>query len=194
MIKLILGGARSGKSSFAEKIAHSLGEKDVIYLATAEIKDEEMVKRVAHHQQSRPQDWETIEEPYQAGKVLGKLKKGQVVLLDCITILISNLILDQEGKEMDKKEEIVMAEMETIIENSRKNDLKLILVSNEVGMGIIPSHSLGREYRDIAGRVNQYLAREASEVYLTCAGLPLEIKETGLNNLKKFQGDQNYES
>ena len=188
MIKLILGGARSGKSSFAEKIAYTEGGKDVIYLATAEVKDEEMEKRVAKHQQDRPEVWETIEEPYQVSKVLGKSDQKQVVILDCITLLVSNLMLKKENKTMDEKEEFVMKEIKRLIKNAQKNKLKLILVANEVGMGIIPSHSLGREYRDIAGRVNQYLAQEAEEVYITWAGLPVEIKEIGLKNLAKYKG------
>ena len=189
MITLILGGARSGKSSFAEKIAYSNGQEKVIYLATAEIKDDEMAKRVALHQKNRPQSWKTIEESYKVSKVLSDLKQGRVILLDCITILVSNLLLKLEDETAEAKEANIMAEMEKIVKTANDRDLKLIMVSSEVGMGIIPSNSLGREYRDIAGRVNQYLAHKAEEVYLTCAGLPLAIKEIGLKNLKKFAGE-----
>lgn len=184
MITLVLGGARSGKSSFAEKLAEKRGGDNVVYLATAEPKDKEMEERINHHKENRPDSWETIEEPLSVGEVLASLSPGKMVLLDCITVLISNLLFaagegdlagQREKVDFFKKEEMVIGEMEKIVEAA--DDKELIIVSNEVGMGIVPAHRLGRGFRDIAGRANQYLAEKADKVYLTVAGLPVELKE-----------------
>ncbi len=193
MIRLIMGGTRSGKSSFAEQIANSIGSNDVIYLATAEIRDEEMKERVKRHRKDRPASWQTIEEAYQVSKVLESVPLKSVVLLDCITVLISNLLL--RGEEVDKdqnhfkiagKEIDILRELESVIKEAQENKLELIMVTNEVGLGLVPTYKLGREYRDISGKANQYLAGKADEVYLLSAGLPIEIKEMGLKNLAKF--------
>ena len=179
MITLILGGARSGKSSFAEQIAQKRGGDEVIYLATAEARDKEMKKRIKHHQKTRNKKWKTIEEPLFLGEVLSSISSQKVVLLDCITIFITNHIFsdstDSEKINYDNKEDIIMDEVKKIIKKSKDKDI--VLVSNEIGMGVVPSTKLGREFRDIAGRVNQFLAKKADEVYLTVAGLPVELKE-----------------
>lgn len=193
MIRLILGGARSGKSSFAEMIAKTSGGSEVIYLATAEAGDQEMEERIEKHQQSRPDTWKTIEEPYQVSKVINSVSPGSVVLLDCITVLISNILMKGEKVDKDRddfefrgSEEEVLEELASLIKGAKENNLELIMVSNLIGMGLVPAYKLGRECRDVAGRGNQYLGREADEVYLTCAGLPIEIKELGLKNLARF--------
>lgn len=193
MIRLIMGGTRSGKSSFAERIANSIGGSDVIYLATAEIRDEEMKKRVKRHRQDRPASWQTIEEPYQVSKVLENVPRKSVVLLDCITVLISNLLLrgeavdkDQNDFKIEGKEIDILSELESVIKAAQENKLELIMVTNEVGLGLVPTYKLGREYRDISGKANHYLAQKADEVYLLSAGLAIEIKEMGLKNLAKF--------
>ena len=190
MIVLISGGARSGKSSFAEKIAWHQGGKDVCYLATAEIKDQEMKNRVEKHIQHRPQAWETIEESHEVSEVLTHLTSGSVILLDCITVYISNLLLS--GNKIDnidskQKETEIKSELEKIIKVVKENSLDIIIVTNEVGQGIIPDNKLGRIYRDIVGRMNQYLASEADKVYITFAGLPVEIKDIGVKNLNKYK-------
>lgn len=197
-IILILGGARSGKSKFAEMVARSKGGAEVIYLATSEVRDDEMEERIRKHRQTRPATWETVEEPYQVSQVLAGLPAGRVVLLDCITVLISNLLLQGENVGIEEKEfepagkePEVMQEIKAIIAAARKKNLDLILVSNEVGQGLIPMYKLGRQYRDIAGRVNQLLAEAADEVYLCIAGLPVEIKEIGMKNLDKFSKQDN---
>ncbi|MDI3547491.1 MAG: adenosylcobinamide kinase / adenosylcobinamide-phosphate guanylyltransferase [Halanaerobiales bacterium] len=197
-IILILGGARSGKSKFAEMVAWSKGGAEVIYLATSEVRDDEMEERIRKHRQTRPATWETVEEPYQVSRVLADLPAGRVVLLDCITVLISNLLLQGENVGIEEKEfepagkePEVMQEIKAIIAAARKKKLDLILVSNEVGQGLIPMYKLGRQYRDIAGRVNQLLAETADEVYLCIAGLPVEIKEIGMKNLDKFSKQDN---
>lgn len=189
MITLITGGARSGKSSFAEKIAEKRGGKEVYYLATAEIKDEEMQKRVQKHIKQRPEEWNTIEAPYKMGESISHLPSGAVLLIDCITIYISNLIFEDQKTEinLEEKEIRVKKEIKQIIEIIRKQDMKAIMVTNEVGQGIVPAYKSGRIYRDIAGRINQYLAKQADEVYITFAGLPVEIKQIGQKNLDNFQ-------
>ena len=188
MITLILGGARSGKSSFTEKIAKKNGGDEVIYLATAEAKGKEMKERIKHHQEQRNDNWKTIEEPLSVGEVLSSISENKVVLVDCMTVYISNFLFS-DLKKQDKivensnsdeinyrdKEKIIMDEMKIIVSSSKNKNV--ILVSNELGMGVVPSNRLGREFRDIAGRVNQYLAKKADEVYITIAGLPVELKE-----------------
>lgn len=188
MITLILGGARSGKSSFAEKLAQEVGGDQVIYLATAEAKDSEMKKRIKHHQNSRNNKWKTIEEPLSLGEVLSSISEGRVVLIDCITIFLSNILFSDTGEnqkiDFAKKEVEIMNKSEKIIKESKNKEV--ILVSNEIGMGVVPDNELGREFRDIAGRVNQFLAKKADEVYITIAGIPVE-----LNKLKtKIKGKQ----
>ncbi len=188
MITLILGGARSGKSSFAEKKAQKIGGNEVIYLATAEAKDDEMKERIKHHQQQRNDNWQTLEEPLFVGEVLSSLSEKEVVLIDCITVYISNLLFVDLNEEKDKsndsnsqeinfrdKEKIIMEKMKKLVAATKNKNV--ILVSNELGMGVVPSTKVGREFRDIAGRVNQYLAKKADEVYITIAGLPVELKE-----------------
>ncbi|MFW6279093.1 MAG: bifunctional adenosylcobinamide kinase/adenosylcobinamide-phosphate guanylyltransferase [Bacillota bacterium] len=189
MITLVLGGTRSGKSSFAEQIAWHRGQNEVVYVATAEVKDEEMTRRVKAHKEQRPDKWTTIEEPLVVAEALKTQKKKQVVLLDCVTVLMSNLYYNQKDEPVEEKEKRVLARMKDMIQVAQKKELDLILVSSEVGLGIVPAYEAGREYRDLAGRVNQYLARQAKEVYFVCAGLPVEIKAQGLKNLQQFGGD-----
>ena len=191
MITLILGGARSGKSSFAEKLAYKRGKEKVTYIATSQPSDEEMKERIKQHKTDRPSTWKTIEEPYQVGEVISSLSSNHVILLDCITILISNLILkrgekdNQVGKDginnidYQNKEEKVLEEMQKIIKFAA--DKNLIMVSNEVGLGLVPEYKLGRNYRDIAGRVNQYLARNSDEVYFSVAGMQVDIKNLAVD-------------
>jgi adenosylcobinamide kinase/adenosylcobinamide-phosphate guanylyltransferase len=192
----VLGGARSGKSSFAEEIVTKLGGLDVIYLATSEVRDQEMAQRIKHHQSSRPSEWATIEEPKNIGEVLADLKQGAVVLLDCLTLLISNLLLaeqDLKEKEYDfrgaEKEEEIITEVERIITVVKERGLTLVVVSNEVGQGLVPAYKLGRVYRDIVGRANQLVASQADGVYITYAGIPVEIKELGMKIKRQFTMD-----
>lgn len=179
MITLVLGGARSGKSSFAEELAQKIGGDKVIYLATAEARDKEMKKRIKHHQKSRNKEWKTIEEPLALGEVLSSISDDEVVLIDCITIFLTNILFSNSSNieeiDFEKKEKIIMNKVEKLIKESKNKEV--IIVSNEIGMGVVPSNELGREFRDIAGRTNQYLAQKADEVYITIAGLPVELKE-----------------
>ncbi|TDX52994.1 bifunctional adenosylcobinamide kinase/adenosylcobinamide-phosphate guanylyltransferase [Orenia marismortui] len=191
---LVLGGARSGKSSFAEEIVTKLGGKDVTYIATSESRDQEMVDRIEKHRKSRPQEWTTIEEVKNIAQVLDRVNKGSVVLLDCLTLLISNLLLQGEDLAEDEydfngqgREEEIIQEIEEIIAKVEEKNLILVIVSNELGQGLVPTYKLGRVYRDIVGRANQLLANSANEVYITYAGLPIEIKELGERVRKEFK-------
>ena len=171
---LILGGARSGKSRFAQNLAGKLGEK-VLFVATGGAIDEEMRSRIEEHKKARPRTWHTLEAPVKIGeRIEGQIGNADVVIIDCITMLISNLLL---GEEDDRyKEEQVTTEIDQLIECIDKLEATFILVSNEVGLGLVPESRLGRFYRDLLGRANQLLAQHADEVYVMVAGIPVEVK------------------
>lgn len=181
-LTLVTGGARSGKSSFAEEIVKENG-KNIVYIATSIPFDEGMKSRIKKHRESRPNSWYTIERYKNFNHILEdeKFKNADTVILDCITIMVSNLILEKnidfDNTTMDK---IDMIEEEILVEINELlnvlNGKRAILVTNEVGMGLIPSYKLGSIFRDIAGRVNQYIAKKSNEVYLIVSGLPMKIK------------------
>ena len=173
MSKIILftGGARSGKSLRAEQYAAGFGQP-VIYIATAEAGDDEMRQRIRMHQSRRPASWSTIESPAAVAPALAKLDRGAVVLLDCLSLLVSNLLLAHEADPAPAVE----AEVASIIAANAERELTLIVVSNEVGMGIVPAYPLGRTYRDLLGRANQQVAAAAAEVYLLVCGIPVEVR------------------
>lgn len=175
---LVLGGARSGKSELAEKIASQLGEA-VKYIATATVQDLEMAERIKLHQVRRPASWLTFEEPINILEVLKNGQKGDVFLLDCATLWLTNLLLAEnlprcEATATEKKEYIL--ELVQAAADSVNNGYNLIIVSSEVGLGLVPEYPLSRTFRDLAGKINQTLAAKADQVYITIAGLPLEIK------------------
>ncbi len=184
MTILITGGARSGKSSLAETKAKELGEK-VVYIATAIAFDEGMKDRISKHRASRPDTWATIEK-YRDFYTLENEKdflESDLILLDCMTLMVSNILLESEidfdncpMEEVDCIETSIFKEVEELLEIVYKHKKKLIIVTNEVGMGLVPSYRLGSIFRDIAGRVNQYIAKQANEVYLAVSGIPLQIK------------------
>lgn len=175
---LALGGSRSGKSELAEKIAASLGER-IVYVATAAVRDDEMADRVRRHRERRPQSWETVEEEKNVIEEIRKGREGDVFLLDCASVWITNLLLDENvpkpGVGTVEKEAYIVAQA-TLLANTVESGVHLIVVSNEVGLGLVPEYPLGRIFRDVAGRVNQMLAAKADQVYFTVAGIPLEIK------------------
>lgn len=177
---LILGGARSGKSSYAEKLAAELGPR-VLYVATAEAGDEEMARRIEVHRRSRPDSWSTLEAPVRVGAALSAYFPGdrQVVLLDCLTLLVSNIILALENEPPAVVESAVRQEVETILAVKAGLDVPLIVVSNEVGLGLVPPYPLGRVYRDLLGWANQRLAAAADRVLFMVAGLPMVLKDRG---------------
>jgi len=169
---LILGGARSGKTTLAERLAMRLGDRPA-YLATAEALDDEMADRVDAHRRSRAANLATIEEPLELPEALFAASQlHDVILVDCITLWISNLI----GAERDVADEI-----ETLLDTLRTiESSKIILVSNEVGLGIVPDNALARTFRDLSGSAHQQIADICTEVYFVVAGIPMTIKGEAL--------------
>ena len=178
---LITGGARSGKSRFAQELALRAG-KPVLFVATAQAGDEEMRQRIEEHRRSRPAGWDTLEVTRHVGQgILPSIGRAQVVIVDCITLLVSNVLAqcaDQGGEDIDASlaEQEVSAEIGGLIDGMNRLDAHFIIVTNEVGTGLVPANKMGRLYRDLLGRANQLLAEEADEVYLMVAGLPVRIK------------------
>ena len=167
---LITGGARSGKSSFAVETAKRLGGK-VAFVATCEPRDDEMGARVREHAKKRPPEWSTVVEERDVAFVLRELEGDcNVAVVDCITLLVSNLLL------AGKSDEEVIREVRAIADAAGRAGFTTIVVSNEVGSGVVPENRLGRRFRDVAGTANQVVAGRADEVFLTVSGLPLKIK------------------
>ena len=179
---LVLGGARSGKSGFAQGLAAQAGGR-VLYVATAAAMDEEMRLRIARHRRTRPADWQTREEPHQVARVITEAGAGvEVVLVDCLTLLVSNLLLERgigersTAASADSGEAAIMSEIEALLAAARESPAEVILVANEVGQGVVPPTVLGRVFRDVAGRVNQRIAAAADEVHFLVAGLARRLK------------------
>lgn len=166
-LTLILGGARSGKSSFALDLARD--KEAVAFIATALPLDEEMDKRIRHHKEERPSHWKTIEEPIDLLTVIRGLNNVEIIILDCLTMWVSNLL------ERYTDEEIIRM-AEEIAKYSRDLKSEVITISNEVGLGIVPEYPIGRRYRDLLGRVNQTFAKYSNKVFFMIAGIPLEVK------------------
>jgi adenosylcobinamide kinase/adenosylcobinamide-phosphate guanylyltransferase len=174
---LVLGGVRSGKSRWAETLAAEAGgavERPVVYLATAEALDEEMATRIAQHRQRRPAHWRTLEEPRAVPERLHALAGTAVVLLECLTLLVNNWIMDGTvtPAQFAQRRDALIAAM-------RDYPAPLIVVSNEVGLGVMPANPLARRYADWLGLLNQEVARLAARVYLMTAGIPLLVKGDG---------------
>jgi adenosylcobinamide kinase / adenosylcobinamide-phosphate guanylyltransferase len=170
---LLMGGVRSGKSALAERLALGLGNK-VAVLVTAAGGDAEMRRRIAKHLLARPSNWLTVEEQLHPSHVLPRLAEDyQVIVVDCLTLLVSNYLCHTD---MPRAEQDLSLEIEAMLDAMDKSHAGFVLVSNEVGMGVVPPYELGREYRDVLGRVNQTVASRADEVYLLVAGIPIELK------------------
>lgn len=171
-IVLVIGGARSGKSSFALRSADSINGKKA-YIATAQAFDSEMEQRIQRHKNERPDDWSTIEEPLNIASAIGEaINRYDVVLIDCLTLWLSNLM--HAGRDIDKEIDRFVNFLKA--PELRQDKYELFLVSNEVGMGIVPENSLSRQFRDFAGILNQKVAQAADEVYLMAAGIATRIK------------------
>ena len=166
-ITLILGGARSGKSGFAEQLITDSGLEPV-YVATGRSFDAEMEERIRHHRERRGADWQTIEEPLALIDVLeAQARDGRAVLVDCLTLWVTNLMMDD--RDVDD-------EASRLADSLSGTGGAVVLVSNEVGLGIVPDNAMARQFRDHAGRLHQLVAARAQDVYLMAAGLPLKMK------------------
>jgi adenosylcobinamide kinase/adenosylcobinamide-phosphate guanylyltransferase len=167
---LITGGARSGKSKYAEQRAATLGSRR-LYVATAEAKDEEMTKRIVAHRQRRADDWTTVEEPLEVpGALLEWRGRTDCALVDCLTLWLSNLLLQRDQK-------YAVTKLDELLQALPQLDFHVLFVTNEVGWGIVPANPLARQFRDLAGWANQQVAAVANEVILTVAGMPMIVKQ-----------------
>jgi adenosylcobinamide kinase/adenosylcobinamide-phosphate guanylyltransferase len=169
-LTLILGGARSGKSTHALRLAAARGS-EVLFIATAEARDGEMAAKIERHRAERPSHWRTLEAPHAPAAALDRAPAAPVVVLDCVTLWVSNLLL-VDGATW----EAAVAELDALLAWYRRSDSELIVVSNEVGLGLVPGDPLSRAYREWLGWFNQRLAAEADRVYLLVAGLAIDVK------------------
>ena len=166
-ITLILGGARSGKSAHAERLAADASPRRT-YIATAKAFDDEMATRIAHHQSRRDSSWQTVEAPIDLSDAIAEaVAPDSIVLVDCLTLWLSNLLL--ADRDIEEESDALIAALENAAG-------PLILVSNEVGLGIVPDNALARAFRDHAGRLNQRVAEVADRVVFLAAGLPMVLK------------------
>ncbi len=164
---LVLGGARSGKSGFAERLLRD-SKIERTYLATASAGDEEMKARIAHHREARGEKWHTVEEPlFIVDAMRRETGEGRAVLVDCLTLWLSNLFMDARNVER---------EIEQLVLFLQETPRNIVLVSNEIGLGLVPETKLGRDFRDAQGRLNQKVAAAVSTVVFVAAGLPLYLK------------------
>jgi adenosylcobinamide kinase/adenosylcobinamide-phosphate guanylyltransferase len=168
----ITGGARSGKSSLAVQLAKKLGG-EVAFIATARAGDEEMAQRILIHRESRPKEWTTIEEPVNIASAIDAARGHNVAIIDCLTLLLSNLMF--ENRDLNEADAI-LGKIRALVEAAGSFEGTVLVVSNEVGMGIVPENELARKFRDLAGKANQIMAGAADEVYVCFAGIPVKIK------------------
>ena len=176
-VTMILGGARSGKSSHALQLAEETG-KSVTFLATAQALDEEMSARIQKHRIERPVHWETLEIPFDIASCVGQIQ-SEVVILDCITLLVTNIMMQFVKEDLVDEEPFLLAVQKEINELTaalREQDRDWLIVSNEVGLGLVPPYQMGRVYRDALGWANQQLARIADKVIFMMSGLPMIVK------------------
>jgi len=170
MLIYITGGARSGKSRFALDLAKRLATK-VVFVATCWPNDQELRKRIKWHKSERPKHWRTIENTLDLSKVYSRVDKStELVLIDCLTMYVAWCLMKKES------EDTIAAKIETLCKTAVSSPLTTILVSNEVGSGVVPKSELGRKFRDDAGRANQIAARYAQEAYVLISGIPLPLK------------------
>ena len=175
---LITGGARSGKSRYAVELAKQKGGK-VAFIATAIAGDEEMTQRIRLHQSARPSDWTTVEESINVAQAIADAASDyETIIVDCLTLLITNLVFEPPYQEKidDEKEQNIYEAIEQIINTTRNVEATVIVISNELGMGLVPEDALARRFRDIAGRSNQLMAEAADEAYVCISGIPMRIK------------------
>ena len=177
-ITLVTGGTRSGKSAYAQKCAEEY-EGVKLYIATCPRIDAEMDERICKHIEERAgRGWDTVEEQVELAKIIQDYSPKKVILIDCLTLWINNLLFraEQHGKKLEEKDLIILCS--DLIEVSLKHSGRIFFVTNEIGSGIVPENSTARHYRDLVGRCNQLIAEKASKVVLVCCGIPLTIKNT----------------
>jgi adenosylcobinamide kinase/adenosylcobinamide-phosphate guanylyltransferase len=169
-VTLVLGGVRSGKSRYAQQLVEQ--SRPVVLVATARITDDEMRAKIARHRKDRPKEWLTVEEPLELSKALAEHElDSEVIVVDCLTIFAANL-LEAEGEN----NEAIERRVDELCDALRRVQCNIVLVSNEVGSGVVPAYPLGRRYRDLLGEINQRVAAIADDVVLMVAGLPLALK------------------
>jgi adenosylcobinamide kinase/adenosylcobinamide-phosphate guanylyltransferase len=174
---LLTGGARSGKSQMAQELATKAGGQ-VLFVATAEPGDDEMARRIIMHRKLRPKDWRTLEATTHIGSEIAKnIDDAETVIVDCITLLVSNVLQEfTENSDPSIVEKAVTAEINELLNCIQRTKADFIIVTNEVGLGIVPGDRVSRLYRDLLGKANQMLAENVDEVYLLVAGIPLQVK------------------
>ncbi|MCI6857764.1 MAG: bifunctional adenosylcobinamide kinase/adenosylcobinamide-phosphate guanylyltransferase [Eubacterium sp.] len=180
---MVTGGSRSGKSVIAEQKAKEYGKRSVLYIATAIPVDDDMKERIRIHQARRDSQWGTYEGYRDLGEVVCNTEKS-TILLDCVTVMITNILFEDEerdfdkisGEEIESLESDVMRELSNLIKAIRDEDKNLIIVTNEVGMSVVPSYRLGRIFSDISGKANQFVASLSDEVYMSVSGIPMRLK------------------
>jgi len=172
LITLVLGGARSGKSRYAQALAERAAE--VVFLATAQPCDDEMRVRIERHRQERPATWKTVEVPLELESAVRKHgSRSSFLLIDCLTTFATNLMLMGNGNR-----DVIFAHIDRVCSALRESSASAVIVSNEVGEGIIPSSEMGRHFRDLLGEINQRVARQSDNVILMVAGYPMAVKGT----------------
>jgi len=178
-ITLITGGSRSGKSSFAQRLAEERAGSR-LFLATCPVTDREMELRILRHIRDRRQgNWETVEEPLHLAEQLKKSFRYDTVLIDCLTLWVNNLQYEAIQAKRGLDEEQVREKTELLLHAAGEHPGEVIMVTNEVGLGIVPDNTIARQYRDLVGRCNRCVGSAADRVYLLCCGIPLQIKGKG---------------
>ena len=183
MAILVTGGARSGKSGFAESLCKNQNNSTA-YIATSVAFDDEMKERVRKHQESRPKEWKTYEIYKDIYSIIDEIgEKHDTVIMDCVTLMVNNLMftygIDVDkatSKELDELENYIRDQIEKLLDAVKKTNLYFVIVSNEIGMGIVPANKLSRIYRDFVGRANQLIGKYSDEVYFVVSGIPMKVK------------------
>jgi adenosylcobinamide kinase / adenosylcobinamide-phosphate guanylyltransferase len=203
MLTLVLGGARSGKSRYAQSLCDS--SSHVVYIATAgaDADDHEMRERIARHRLDRPSDWQTVEESFDLSRAIRAAPDEATLLIDCATLWISNLMWKFKEERAADQNRLILTEIDNLIDAVRRRAEKsiatgvvgeVVIVSNEVGAGLVPEHSVARAFRDLQGFANQRLAQAADRVVFIIAGLPLPLKPGGYCDLNIKLGLQEQSS
>lgn len=187
LLTLVLGGVRSGKSAFAEKLVRQLDQQPTWYLATGQVTDSEMAERIRRHRESRPAAWVTLEEPLKLAEALHGAQIGlwptakpsgpsAAVLIESLDTWVSNLLLQHESQPAPDLESLTISQVDQLIKVGQHPSTSVVMVSSEVGLSLVPPNQLGRRFQDLLGLVNQRVAAAANQVYLVVAGIPVEIK------------------